>query len=157
MAKQSPTSRTTKWLKKHGFIRCVVERTIHRPRQPGQPYEPPFKRDAFGFGDILAAHPEHGIALIQVTSASHVSHRVRKITEDPKVAPLALNWLRAGAHIVVHGWGKRGPKDQKAWGLTQQRITIEDFGGEVVTKADVILTGKQAKKVVVDRTQGKLF
>lgn len=103
-----------KWLRERGFIVCRVEQILHMPTRPF-----PFKKDAFGFGDLLAAHPEHGIFLIQVTSTNNINARAEKISDDLKVAPLASQWIRSTGKIQVHGWARRGPRGKrKKWTIT---------------------------------------
>ena len=70
----TPSARSTQYPLKLGFIVAPVEKVIHMPTAPF-----PFKRDAFGFGDLLIARPGFGAALVQVTDSTHVSHRVKKI------------------------------------------------------------------------------
>ncbi len=58
--------------------------------------------DLFGFGDILCVHMERpgDIVLVQTTSGSNRSSRVKKITESELV-----HYVRkAGIAILVHGW-----------------------------------------------------
>jgi hypothetical protein len=78
---------------------------------PGRPWGN--KKDAFGFGDLLVAHREFGVFLIQVTSGSNLSARVHKILDDPKIHGQALQWCLAGGKIALHGWAKKGPRGQK--------------------------------------------
>ena len=124
----TPTQRSTHYLRKQGFIVCRVEQTLH---MPGRPWGN--KKDAFGFRDLLAMSDE-GIALVQVTSSDHVSHRVNKIRgvptdlNDPKAVREAIDiavnaraWQRAGGKIFVHGWAKRGPRGKrKVWTLREE-------------------------------------
>lgn len=70
-----------------------VERYIAQARQ---------RFDAFGFGDVLAVHPERGILLAQVTSGSNVASRATKISTECRVEAMA--WLSAGGLICVMGW-----------------------------------------------------
>ena len=80
------------------------------------------KRDAFGFGDILAVDPEGiGAILIQATSDSNHSARMTKICQDtPKAAHL---WLSAGNRIQVWSWGLKGAKGKrKLWTLRAQSV-----------------------------------
>lgn len=116
----SPSARSMKWLRDNGFIAAKVEQILHMPKSPF-----PFKRDCWGFGDVLAAHPNQGTFLIQVTSGSNVSKRCDKIINDPKVAPVAAVWLSCGNRISVHGWAKKGKRGKvKRWTLTQKTILL---------------------------------
>ena len=51
----TPSKRTLDRLAKDGWYACVVERYIQQIHR---------RKDAFGFGDILAMHPYHGIMLV---------------------------------------------------------------------------------------------
>jgi hypothetical protein len=63
--------------------------------------------DAFGIGDVLAAHPhDKRILLVQATSASNAAHRLAKAKARPELA----GWLRAGGSFQVWAWSKRGPR-----------------------------------------------
>ena len=88
----------------------------------------PFPRriDAFGFGDLLACRvlpacefrgPAGQIALIQTTDHSSFSKRKDKLLALPEVA----QWKAAGGIVLLHGWGKRGPRGKrKLWTLRQE-------------------------------------
>ena len=91
----SPTARSLALLRRRGFIACPVERWIARAG---------VRQDAFGFADVLAAHPrERAILLVQATTAAHVSHRLAKARARPELAA----WLRAGGRFSVWGWARR--------------------------------------------------
>lgn len=107
----SPTSRTLALLRRSGWIVTVVERFIP---QAG------IRRDAFGFADILAAHPaERRVLLVQTTSLANVSARVRKIQAKPEAA----TWLASGGGIEVHGWVLRGGR----WRVKRVEIRAGDL------------------------------
>lgn len=119
------TARSMKDLRKKGWMVCRVEQRL---RIPGAPF--PRTVDAFNFGDLLAAHPEHGVALFQCTSTGEVSRRLQKILtiqiskKDTRLA--AVLWLQAGGKIYVHGWAKRGPRGKrKMWELSESEVRIE--------------------------------
>lgn len=100
------------------------------------------RSDALGFGDLLAAHPlQHEIALVQVTSASNVSARVKKIQGIAD----ARFWLASGGLIWVHGWDKA---KSGRW-----RVRVVQIVGADVTECEVTprkRRGRQAR-------QGSLF
>lgn len=58
--------------------------------------------DLFNFGDILCIHTERSndIVVVQTTSGSNKSSRVKKITESELVSFVR----NAGISILVHGW-----------------------------------------------------
>jgi hypothetical protein len=96
----SPTARTLTRLCDLGYHAVVVERWIPQAN---------VRRDAFGFGDILACHPgEHVVLLVQATTVAHVAHRLAKARALPELAA----WLRAGGQFQVWGWEQRGGRWQ---------------------------------------------
>lgn len=99
----SPTQRSLKKLRDEGWRCFVCERW--------NPFAK-VRQDAFGFGDILAFRG-HITCLVQTTSASNVSARIRKILDIPE----AHEWAAGAAReIVVHGWGKKGKRGEtKKW------------------------------------------
>lgn len=86
----TPTQRTLALMRSKGFYCEVVER--HIPHSF-------IKKDLAGFLDIVCLGDNETIG-IQVTSASNVSARVKKITEHENVAAVR----KAGWRILVHGW-----------------------------------------------------
>ena len=58
--------------------------------------------DLFGFGDLIGLRKSE-ILLVQATSASNVSARIKKITEHPNVGVVR----DAGIRILVWGWRMR--------------------------------------------------
>lgn len=78
-----------------GFTVEVVERSTN--------FGGRFRRhDLFGIADLLALG-DGEVWLIQVTSASNVSARVKKITDSDHIAAIR----KAGIGVMVHGWAKR--------------------------------------------------
>lgn len=115
MAKSNPGPRSVKHLRKLGFIVDKVEQKLHIPGKH-------IKRDAFGIGDYLIAKEGFGVALLQVTSTDHLSHRQNKAIAIPELAA----WLAAGGRFLLHGWDKRGEK-RKLWTLAEREITLENL------------------------------
>lgn len=122
----TPTARTLQWLKKRGYIACVVEKWIPQTRQ---------RKDAFGFGDILAFRPwlpsrcsDPIVVLIQCTSASNMASRLDKI----RSLPIASDWINDTRRAVwLIGWGKRGERGKrKTW---QARVVQVMPSGRVQT------------------------
>lgn len=91
----TPTQRSLKYLRDKGYTVEVVERSTN--------FGGRFRRhDLFGIADLIALG-DNEVLLVQVTSASNVSARVKKITESEH-----LNAIRkANVGIIVHGWGKK--------------------------------------------------
>ena len=123
MAKTSPTQRSTKYLRDNGFIVARVEQRLHMPASAF-----PITKDAFGFGDLLAAHAKLGIiVLVQATGGQggNLGARIRKIMFTPDIAIAARQWLEAGGQVWTHGWAKRGPRGKvKRWTLDARQIII---------------------------------
>ena len=81
----------------------TVERVEQRLPIPGMFVT----RDFANFADLIAfrrkmlvplQHPE--ILAVQVTDASHLAVRSKKVREEP----MAREWLLAGGKIMLHGW-----------------------------------------------------
>ena len=102
---QSVTPRSLAHLRRQGYLVAKVEHWNHFARK---------RQDVFGF-DLLAiwSMPPGGrIVGVQVTTASNVASRVKKLRALPTTDP----WLHAGGSIVVHGWSLRG-RGRKVWTL----------------------------------------
>lgn len=100
----SPTQRSLAELRKRGYVAEVVERSTR--------FKGIFRRhDLFGIGDILALG-EDEVVLVQATSGSNVSARVKKIADAQYTGAIR----KAGIRILVWGWRK----DSKGkWGLKE--------------------------------------
>ena len=92
----SPTQRSLKYLREAGYHVEVVEKTIPRTF---------IKKDLFGFADLLAIRDDE-ILLVQVTSGSNVSARVRKIADSEHIDKVR----KAGFTVCVHGWRRNAAK-----------------------------------------------
>ena len=124
MAGKTNTQRTLEYIRKQGWQCEVVERWIRNPKHPAGG----FRKDWMGFGDIVAMG-ENSIIAIQSCGQGYADHD-RKITEDEKVAPLALLWLQNGGRLLLVGWRKiklkRGGKAMR-WTPRIKEYSIEDF------------------------------
>lgn len=111
----SPTQRSLKFLRDNGWTACVVEKWIAQIQQ---------RKDAFGFGDILACSPDEGIILVQSTVGARHADHVKKA-----LAIQALRtWLEAGGRFAIQSWAKQGSRGKrKTWRLREQWITIRDL------------------------------
>ena len=118
----SNTSRTLEYLRKQGWVADKVEQF--------NPYAGKFghRKDMFGFGDIVAMG-EGNIYAIQSCGNSYAEHN-RKITEDERVAPLALRWIENGGKLLLIAWRKvklkRGGKAMR-WQPRIKEYKTEDF------------------------------
>lgn len=92
MAGVSPMQRSLEYLRKDGWHAEIVERRV--------PYRN-ITIDLFNFADILSIRDTECL-LVQCTSRSNVSARVKKITESPLLSSVR----KAGFLIHVHGWGQ---------------------------------------------------
>jgi hypothetical protein len=75
------------------------------------------RKDLFGCWDLVALRPGE-IAFVQVTSASNVSARLRKIAEHPKTELCRA----AGATLLVHGW-RKPTKTIRRWRLREENVS----------------------------------
>lgn len=89
----SPTQRSLTLLRSDGWTCAITEHWNHFAK---------IRQDLFGFADVLAMKPNHTPRLIQITSGSNVSARVKKIRTIEK-SYIALD---SGFDIYVHGWRK---------------------------------------------------
>jgi len=97
----SPTQLTLRHMRDQGYFCEVVEHWNSFTHK---------REDLFGFGDIICLRKGE-VVLVQTTTASNVSARVRKITDHANVG-----FVRdAGMQICVHGWAKIGNR----WNLTR--------------------------------------
>ena len=123
----SATQRTLRALRDQGRICEIAERWQINPRVPGGGY----RKDLFGFIDVLALDPEQGIVAIQSCTTSMAAH-VRKILEECTEAAEA--WLKCGGRIEVWAWRKvklsRGGVALR-WRPLVRQITSADFGTEL--------------------------
>jgi hypothetical protein len=92
----SPTARSLAHLREQGYHVEVVEQN----KRAGIKC---WKVDLWGFIDLLAIRRGEVLG-VQVTSATNVAARVRKITDSPLVGAVR----EAGIRIAVHGWKPDG-------------------------------------------------
>lgn len=92
MTRRSPTSRSLEYLRKQGYLACVVEKWIPRAR---------IRKDAFDCIDILAVRPGEVLG-IQATDRTSVSKRIAKIRGLEHFPELQA----CPIEIRVHGWSK---------------------------------------------------
>ena len=125
MAGISNTSRTLEYLRQQGWIADKVEQFNPYAGKHG------LRKDMFGFGDIVAMG-ENSIIAVQSCGQAFSEHH-KKITEDERVAPLALMWLENGGRLMLIGWRKiklrRGGKAMR-WSPRIKEYTREDFYDE---------------------------
>jgi len=121
----SPTQRTLKELRSLGRIVDVCERWIINPKHPAGG----FRKDLFGFIDLISLDPERGIVAIQSCGSDFAAH-LRKIM-DSECTENVIEWLKNGGKLEVWGWRKvklkRGGKAMR-WQPRIKEITQEDLG-----------------------------
>jgi len=98
MAGISPTQRTMAKLKDQYDLVGIVERWIPNPKHPGGG----FRKDLFGFLDIICVDRHTGIVGIQSCGQDYASH-MRTIIEDCK--PNVMIWLLQ-ADLQLWAWRK---------------------------------------------------
>jgi len=117
----SPTQRSLKHLREVGWTVCVVEKWIPQIKQ---------RKDAFGFGDLLACKADVPPTLIQTTSGNNVSARIAKAKE---IAGPLVTWLVSGGRLLVHGWAKRGGRgERKVWTVREVQLSVADLTQDTV-------------------------
>jgi hypothetical protein len=109
---KSPSQRSREHLEAAGYHVELVEqnRAVGTKR---------WKVDLWGFIDFLCIRKDEVLA-VQVTSASNVSSRVRKI----EASPLLPRVREAGIRIVVHGWKAAAPSKAGAAEWTLREIDL---------------------------------
>lgn len=114
MAGKSPTQRSLKHLRDEGITVAVTEHWNAFARK---------RQDLFGFADLIAFGTDR-VALIQVTSYSNMSARVKKIL----ASDIARSWLAGRCRtIIVHGWKK---KTNGRYELKERILYLKDFDDE---------------------------
>lgn len=109
----TPTARTLALFRAMGYTCAVVERWNQYAR---------VRQDVYGFGDILAMHPDHGIALLQACAGASHAARLDKVRAEPR----CWDWLRAGGRVAVVSWRKGGPEGKrKLWTVRTEWVVKE--------------------------------
>lgn len=90
----TPTARTLAKLRKEGWRPWVVEKWNHHTKT---------RLDLYNIGDVLAIRGTETL-LVQATSYSNVSSRVKKIAESEHIAAIR----EAGWRVECWGWHKVG-------------------------------------------------
>ena len=98
MASKSPTQLSLAKLRDEGYTVAVVEHWNSFAR---------IRQDLFGFIDLLALKGKE-VLVVQTTTASNMSARVKKIADHENVGAVR----DAGWTIHVHGWSQT---DKKKW------------------------------------------
>ena len=88
----TPTQRSLKMLRDHDWYAEVVEHFNSFTKR---------RHDLFGFADIIALKKDYRPLLVQVTSGSNVSARLKKIEESELIELVRFSFV-----VQVHGWRK---------------------------------------------------
>lgn len=124
MAGLTPTQRTLRELRKQGRLVDVCERWIVNPKVPGGG----FRKDLFGFIDLIVLDPEQGIVAIQSCGQAFKAH-LDKIM-DSECTENVIEWLQCGGRAELWGWRRvklrRGSKAMR-WKPRIKEITLKDF------------------------------
>lgn len=123
----SPTQRTLRALRAQGRICGITEKWQVIPGHPGGG----FRKDLFGFVDIIVLDPERGFVAIQSCGQSFADHRRRLLGSD--CTQHVIDWLRTpGGSVELWGWRKvkvkRGGKAM-VWRPRVEEITLELITG----------------------------
>jgi len=111
----TPTESVLKHYRLQGFTCEVVEKWIPAPK--------PFRKDLFGFGDILIMNSARKItALVQACTRGDMTKRRNKILSEKK----SVEWLACGNKIYLCGLAKRKPRGSKRirYELVEEEIKI---------------------------------
>ena len=81
------------------------------------------RQDLFGFGDILAMRAGFPHLLVQATTCSNISARLKKARALPQREVLEV-WIASGGAVVIQGWRKFGQRGgRKLWTLREVWIS----------------------------------
>jgi len=109
----TPIARTLAKLRSTGWLADVVEGW----QRHGTVWK---RRDYLGIGDVFAIKTSCAL-LIQVTTGSNASARVRKLEKST----MAREWLEAGGHLQVWAWSKSGKRGKrKLWNCRVIHFTL---------------------------------
>lgn len=133
----TPTARTLKWLREHGFVADVVEKWQTFPGTGGRNIR--IRRDLFGFADILALQIDPDgigdVILIQATGGSGGAHAARRSKIEALELAQKIRESRV-VHIEVWSWAKQGARGKrKLWKLRRERWILDAGWVEVPPNA----------------------
>lgn len=136
--KLNAAKRSLAKLHAEGYIAEVCEQWKVAPNLPMGG----FRRDLFGFADILAYDPYEtgcGVLAVQTTSRQQMSAHLRSYRRDEAVRNNLVAWLSGTSRrFEIHGWEavevpcttRVGTKVR--WDCTVRRVTLEDLEQEVI-------------------------
>lgn len=138
--KMKAAGRTLTYLRKLGYHVDKVEQWVPQPEGKGQraKFAGGFRRDAFGFMDVLAFRPSHPfqplptperVVAIQCTTRRQIADHLRNYRRDAKIREKILDWLACGCAFVIHGWWQEKventscPGTHTRWRLDERQVT----------------------------------
>lgn len=146
---ESPTALSLEFLRRAGWNPLVVEVNMRIPREGEDEEDLVYKKDLFGFLDIVALKPGCGTLGVQTTSRTNLSARVRKIQ-----CCAWFEWVKlaGGWSVHVHGWGPKGLEvvDMLAKNADGTWLYPTDW-------AQILLAEQAKRKTAVERNQRFLF
>jgi len=120
----SPTQRTLRALRDQGRIVDISEKWVIKPKHPAGG----FRKDLFGFVDLVCLDVERGIIAIQSCGQNYSEH-LRKIM-DSECTENVIEWLKCGGCLELWAWRKvklkRGGKAMR-WQPRVKVFTLEEF------------------------------
>ena len=120
----TPTQRTLREIRQQGRLVDVSEKWVINPKHPAGG----FRKDLFGFIDLVVLDPEQGFVAIQSCGSSFKAH-LDKIL-DSECTENVIAWLKCGGRVELWGWRKlklkRGGKAM-VWRPRIQEITLDRF------------------------------
>jgi hypothetical protein len=117
----SATQRTLRALREQGRIVDTCERWVRNPKHPAGG----FRKDLFGFIDLISLDPERGIVAIQSCGQGFSEH-VKKIT-DSECTEYVIEWLRNRSKPCLELWGWRKVKLKRGGKAMRWKPRIADF------------------------------
>lgn len=120
-SKKRPTARTLELLRNSGHTASVVERWVTIPGHPGGGV----RQDLYGGIDVVAIVDGviTGIQCGSNNGGGHSNHK-KKLLAEPRM----LEWINAGARLIIHSWALQGPAGKaKRWLCRMEELTAEDF------------------------------
>lgn len=134
----TPTARTLKALQAKGFHCAVVEKWVplHGGKEDAEPGEGAlfsasyrkgpagYRKDAFGFIDILVLDGMPGCLAVQACGATGFADHLRKIDAIEEVR----NWLVAGNRLELWSWRKVAEDGKERWRPKIAPLAIDETG-----------------------------
>lgn len=134
MAGATPTQRTLSELKKRGWPAAVVEKwvpmsTAFYAGDDAKPSRGGFRKDVWGFIDILVLDGLPGSLAIQACGATGFAEHLRKIDGIEEVR----TWLRAGNRLELWSWRKVSRSTGRPQWEAKAVPLVIGTGGRIIT------------------------